>query len=232
VRRTLLVLLSASTLACASAKLAVHDVAAVAKAPTVRGLAVTAAATGAALLLDDEIARAARSNNTPALDSFAKNIETFGGGGSDKVIAGFLLYGVAANDSRARATAFDAIISSVIASKAITPALKEISGRTRPNGEGDASFPSNHATQAFALASVIGSHYPRLRWLAYGVAGGVGFARVYHDAHFTSDVIAGAAIGAFVGHAVAKANRSERAKWTIVPVAGGGQRGLLVMLTQ
>jgi len=217
--------------ACASAKLAVHDVAAVAKAPTVRGLAVTAAATGAALLVDDEIARVARSNRAPAMDSFAKNVETFGGGGSDKVIAGFLLYGLAANDARARATAFDAVISSVIASKAITPALKEIAGRTRPNG-GDQSFPSNHATQAFAVASVIGSHYPRARWLAYGVAGGVGFARVYHDAHYTSDVVAGAAIGAFVGHAVAKANRNERARWTVVPVAGGGRRGLVVMLTR
>jgi len=217
--------------ACASAKLAVHDVAAVAKGPTVRGLAVTAAATGAALLLDDEIARAARNNGSPAIDRFAKNVETFGGGGSDKVIAGFLLYGVAANDSRARAAAFDAVISSVIASKTITPALKELSGRTRPNG-GEQSFPSNHATQAFAVASVIGAHYPRVRWLAYGIAGGVGFARVYHDAHYASDVVAGAAIGAFVGHAVAKANRGERAKWTVVPVVAGDRRGLLVMLTR
>lgn len=230
-RQTLLALLATSTFACASAKLAVHDVAAVAKAPTVRGLAVTAAATGAVMLLDDEISRVARNNSSPAVDSFAKNVETFGGGGSDKVIAGLLLYGVAANDARARGAAFDAVISSVIASKAITPALKELSSRTRPNG-GDQSFPSNHATQAFAVASVIGSHYPRFRWLAYGIAGGVGFARVYHDAHYASDVVAGAAIGAFVGHAVAKANRSERAKWTVVPVVAGDRRGVVVTITR
>jgi membrane-associated phospholipid phosphatase len=130
---------------------------------------------------------------------------------------------VAANNDRARAVAFDAIVSSVIASKAITPALKELTGRERPNG-GDASFPSNHATQAFAVASVIAGHYPEKRWvgwLAYGLANGVAFSRVYHDAHYTSDVLAGAAIGALVGRTVVTTNRRERATWTVTPARNG-----------
>lgn len=225
-RRLVPLLLSTLTLACASSKLVRQDVIAVAKAPARewKSVAVTAGVVGATLLLDDELSRIARHNDSSALDSIAKNVETFGGGGSDKVIAGFLLYGMAKKDDRARAVAFDAIVSSVIATKAITPALKELTGRERPNGGDDASFPSNHATQAFAVASVIAAHYPEKRWVswvAYGLANGVAFSRVYHDVHFTSDVIAGAAIGALVGRTVVTTNRRERATWTVTPVRNG-----------
>lgn len=215
-RLALLLLLSSLAFACASAKLASRDVVAVAKAPTVKGTAIAAAATGAALLLDDEIARVARNNDAPIFD----RIETFGGGGADKVMAGFLLYGLAGRDERARATAFDAFVSSVIASKAITPLVKQLTNRTRPNGDGE-SFPSNHATQSFAVASVIAEHYPRVRWLVYAIAAGVGSARVSNNAHWASDVVAGAAIGTLVGHTVAKTNRNARSQWRISVALGG-----------
>ena len=227
-RLLFLLLLATFTVACASTKLATRDVVAVAKAPTVKGVALTAAAVGAALVLDDEIARVARNNDSPALDRVTEFAEPFGGGASDKVMAGFLLYGLARDDARARAVAFDAVVSSVIASKAITPAMKQLTNRTRPNG-GDESFPSNHATQAFAVATVIASHYEQrwVHWLAYGLAGGVGLARIYHDAHHTSDVIAGAAIGAFVGRTVANTNRRERMTWSVRPTP----RGAVISIT-
>ncbi|HEX6159043.1 MAG TPA: phosphatase PAP2 family protein [Thermoanaerobaculia bacterium] len=92
--------------------------------------------------------------------------------------------------------------------------MKALTQRERPHGGGDDdSFPSNHATQAFAVATVIARHYEErrwVRWLAYGVATGVGFARIYHDDHHTSDVIAGAAIGTFVGHTVVTTNQKWR----------------------
>lgn len=215
------------------ARLAGQDVIAVAKAPARewKTLAVAGAATGAALLLDDEIARVVRNNDSHALDELTSAIEPFGGGHSDKVIAGFLLYGVAVRNDRARAVAFDAFMSSVIASKGITPALKQLTRKSRPGGGNDDSFPSNHATQAFAVASVIASHHrerPWVRWLAYGVAGGVGFARVYNEAHHTSDVIAGAVIGSLVGHTIARTNRLERSRWTVTPMAH--RRGASVLV--
>lgn len=198
-----------------------RDVIAVAKAPVKewKSVAAATAVVGAAVLLDDEIAAVARRNELP----LAETIEPFGGGHSEKVMAGFLLYGLAAKNDRARAVAFDAIVATTIAGKAITPAIKELTDRERPNGGSEPSFPSGHATQAFALASVIASHYERpwVRWLAYGVASGVGLARIDHDAHSTSDVIAGAAIGTLVGRTVAATNRAERAKWTLTPVRDG-----------
>lgn len=210
----ILVILS---LGCSTAKLAVHDLRAVATAPAHatprqwQQTAATTAAVGAALLLDDEIADSISRNATA--DDVFEFIEPFGGGHSDKVMAAFALYGLARKDQRAKNVAFDALVSSTIASKGITPALKAITQRKRPNGDDDESFPSNHATQAFTVATVIARHYEHrrwVRWLAYGVATGVGLARIYHDDHHTSDVIAGAAIGTFVGHTVVSANRKWR----------------------
>jgi membrane-associated phospholipid phosphatase len=207
-----------------------RDIVAVAKAPAAewRKVAAGAAVVGAALLVDDELARVARNNDSPAMHRITGAIEPFGGGASDKVMAGFLLYGIAAKNARARAVAFDAIISSMIASKAVTPALKELTGRERPNGGDADAFPSNHATQAFAVASVVASHYSERRWVkwaAYGLATGVGISRVYRGAHWTSDVLAGAAIGSLVGHTVVETNRGERSKWTVTPIVDGERVG-------
>jgi membrane-associated phospholipid phosphatase len=228
VARVLPVLLALLTLSCASAKLAGRDVVAVARAPVKewKNVAAATAVTGAVMLIDDEIAAGARKNDAPLLDSITNVVEPFGGGHSDKVMAAFLLYGVAAKNGKARAVAFDAIVSTTLASKAITPAIKQLAGRERPNGGDDPAFPSGHATQAFALATVIASHYEQrwVQWLAYGVATGVGLSRVYHDAHWTSDVIAGAAIGAFVGRTVVNTNRKERL--SVRPVPGGVAVGL------
>ena len=89
--------------------MAARDVAAVAQAPAKewRKVAAGAAVVGAALLVDDEVARIARNNDSAILDDVTDAIEPFGGGASDKVMAGFLLYGVVAKNDRARAVAFD-----------------------------------------------------------------------------------------------------------------------------
>ena len=218
-----IILLSLLSMSCAYGRLAQRDVIEVSKAPARHWRGATAAAVlvGAALVVDDEIADAVQRNDSHAMDSVTEAVEPFGGGHADKVIAGFLLYGVAAKNQRATNIAFDAFVSSILASKVITPALKEITDRERPNGGTADAFPSNHATNAFAVASAIAVHYddkPWVKWAAYGLASGVGLSRIYREGHWTSDVIAGAAIGTLVGHTVAKTNRDERAKWTVAPV--------------
>jgi membrane-associated phospholipid phosphatase len=63
---------------------------------------------------------------------------------------------------------------------------------------GHGSFPSGHAAAAFSVATVVSRRYPRQRWLpyvAYGLAGVVGFSRVSLTSHFPSDVFMGAALG-------------------------------------
>ena len=80
---------------------------------------------------------------------------------------------------------------------AATYALKFSIDKERPNG-GSHSFPSGHTSAAFQGASFIHFRYG----LGYGIpaylaASFVGWSRVDSDAHYTSDVIAGALLGTF-----------------------------------
>jgi len=58
-----------------------------------------------------------------------------------------------------------------------------------------ASFPSGHATTAFAVLVAFGSLWPRLRTIALLYAVAVALSRIVVLGHFPSDVIAGAVVG-------------------------------------
>lgn len=222
-------LLALVTTACATTKrhgaLVVDDVRAIGRSARdadardwARAGAVVAAV-AATTALDDE---ARDVTHGERLDRLSANVTPFGGRYSDRVLAGFLVAGLARRDARAKAVAFDGFVTSLLASKIATPALKAVIPRQRPGG-GDESFPSNHATQAFGVASVIDAHYER-RWVgvaAYGVATLVAWARVHDDVHYLSDVVAGAVIGTAVGRLVVRTNERSRSRWTIAPAPGG-----------
>ena len=86
------------------------------------------------------------------------------------------------------------------------------------------------------MASVIASHYSEVGWVqyaAYGTASLVGLSRIYHNAHFTSDVLAGAAIGTLVGTGVVGFNSRQRdgRSYSIMPAVTAGRFGLAVQAT-
>ena len=60
------------------------------------------------------------------------------------------------------------------------------------------SFPSAHTTAAFALASSLAWFYPRGRALFMALAIITATQRVWHTAHYLSDVIAGLGSGVFM----------------------------------
>ena len=60
------------------------------------------------------------------------------------------------------------------------------------------SFPSGHSNTAFSAATLVALSFGNMFWLAYLVAGIVGYSRIYMGAHFPSDVAAGALLGVFV----------------------------------
>lgn len=67
-----------------------------------------------------------------------------------------------------------------------------------PDWDSKGGFPSGHTIGAFAVATVIAHRYRNHRWVpyvAYGVAGAIGFSRLTLSQHFASDVFAGAALG-------------------------------------
>ena len=168
----------------------------------------------------DEMRRRAPNDNR-----FMLKIERFGAEYSAAVLGGFFLAGAIGNETAAE-VAQDGLAASLIASGIITPTIKFITGRARPREDvgiakfhpfslgysSNSSFPSGHTTEAFALASVIANHYEDT-WVtctSYSVAGLVGVARMYHHAHFASDVLAGALIGTLVGKSVVAHNKQMR----------------------
>lgn len=100
--------------------------------------------------------------------------------------------------------------------------LKHVVGRPRPAVgttlaavEFD-SFPSGHATSVFAVATVLGAFYPRLRWPLYAVAGAIALGRVYLSRHYLSDIVAGALIGLVVASLLLRHPRAIAAR-TVAP---------------
>jgi len=85
-------------------------------------------------------------------------------------------------------------------SSIVTTVMKYSIRERRPNGTARNSFPSGHATTAFAFASVVGIEHG-IRWgiPAYILAGGVAYSRLNDNAHYSHDVLAGATIGMAYG---------------------------------
>ena len=116
----------------------------------------------------------------------------------------------------------------IMLSGVVTGGLKGFAGRARPyaspqrpgdwrllSGTQDGarqSFPSGHATAAFAFATAMDRElrqsYPRTaRWAGpalYGAAALTGLARMHSDNHWASDVVMGAGVGIVSGLVVAR----------------------------
>lgn len=64
----------------------------------------------------------------------------------------------------------------------------------------DASFPSGHATIAFAMAVVLSHIEPKWKWIFYLLALGISFSRIYLGKHFPLDVVVGGLLGWGIGY--------------------------------
>ena len=145
---------------------------------------------------------------------------------------------------------------SVVVALGTTFFLKGLVGRARPfvvndtnpfdfkfgggftDAENRSSFPSGHATAAFAMAAATTAETSRwwpgsARYMApllYGAATLTGLSRMYDDDHWASDIMFAAAIGTFSGWKVVRFNHQHPDNWidrwllsaSIAPTGAGG----------
>jgi len=81
----------------------------------------------------------------------------------------------------------------------------------RPLSSSGLGFPSSHAVEAFAAATVLGQLFPESRALWWALAVACGLTRIMSGAHFTSDVVAGSLIGALIATILARSERHATA---------------------
>jgi undecaprenyl-diphosphatase len=85
-----------------------------------------------------------------------------------------------------------------------------------------ASFPSGHATNIFALATVIAILWPRARVLLYTAAVWVAASRVLTGVHYFTDTVVGAILGTAFPYLVR--NRFAARRWLFERTPEGGYR--------
>jgi hypothetical protein len=197
------------------------------------------------LLLDHAVDRAVVRNDHRSWRNAADDVAQLGGVGGLVLIGGGYLTTSLMGQEQGRAMWVDTGIATVLArATAFTaqiavgrarPGLDRGSDDFRPFGSQD-SFPSGHASQAFAMASAISMHAdsPVVGGVAYGLAGLVGVARLETRDHFVSDVVAGALVGTTIGRAVVRWNQDRResgsrAEFSVQPAWAPGYRGISLM---
>jgi len=117
--------------------------------------------------------------------------------------AAFTTYAIGRAMNKPCAAALGAdLVQAQLMAQVFTIGLKQATRRARPEGSGW-SFPSGHASMAFASATVLQRHFGWKAGIpAYAVASYVAASRVQTQRHHLSDVAFGAALGIVAGRTV------------------------------
>ena len=166
----------------------------------------------------------------PGVRNTSQYITDFGASYEIYVLAAFGAYGLIFKSDKVKTTTLLAT-QAYITAGAMSYAVKFLTSRQRPNalnpndpqpennifygpaifnGRNAASgfgssFPSGHTTAAFSAATVYAYEYKDellIPILAYSAASLVGISRITQNAHWTTDVVAGAALGYITGKQV------------------------------
>ena len=186
-----------------------------------------AALEGGLFLADKAIQRNSQSfmAHNPGFKNTSQYITDFGASYEVYTLAAFGAYGLIFKSNKVKTTTLLAT-QSYLAAGAMSWVVKFAVGRVRPNaftpanennavfkGPGfsgsnnslSSSFPSGHTTAAFSAATVFAEEYKDeilIPVIAYSAATLVGLSRISQNAHWATDVFAGAALGYVTGRQV------------------------------
>jgi membrane-associated phospholipid phosphatase len=190
---------------------------------------------------DQEIYDFFAQNNSNASENISKYvIEPWGSGlYSIPLLAG--IYLTSSGESRHRRIALTGVKAYLLSGGAAVVS-KHLFHRHRPDDDDPpdprkwegpfpfttnyTSFPSGHTTTAFAIATVLAMGYPDKLWVgmtSYTLASLVAVSRIHDGKHWGSDVVAGAALGFFIGATLSKVNLK---KVKVSPAAFRGGQGV------
>jgi len=180
---------------------------------------------------DDHIQRWVQGHKNSTNDHISNDVKKIGAF-SVLTFVGLGLYGYIAGDRKAVAT-FLLGLESFIITGVFVEVLKRSTGRSRPNtgnphdtwtgpnisGQTEhMSFPSGDVSSAFSVASVVASEYGNVvvSPLVYTAATLIALSRVHNNAHWSSDVFAGGAIGYFTGKAIVASHRDVKGSFCVL----------------
>lgn len=188
---------------------------------------------------DDDIQKLVLRNRGMNTNIYLKTIFDPLGSGLYSLPSLGLLYGYGAiwHNDKAKETSLKGLEAFLITG-AVIGIIKEITQRHRPYADNpsnaylwsgpynlipDASFPSGHSAEAFAVATVISSSYRKTIWVpivCMTLAGLTAIARVVENNHWASDAFVGSAIGFAIGRLV---YHGSYRRLEILPISSAGQ---------
>ena len=187
-------------------------------------LAGSALLIGAGYSVDNNIKSFSQKNLSAFNDGLFSIDKYYGSGYTFVGIGGLYGYGLLFRNETVRKIGLQTI-EAVGYSGIITSIVKSIAGRSRPyTNDGKAKFhpidfsaahtslPSGHSTTAFAVSAVLANNTNSqyLKIFYYSASTLVSCARLYHNDHWFSDVIAGSLLGYFTGNCVSNKESMQK----------------------
>ncbi len=168
---------------------------------------------------DQRIREGVQERRSPSLDRWQLRVEPLGNLGVTSLGALALWGGGTLAGSEYHAESGRIMSESLLLANALDLGTRWMLGRSRPDelgqsggffSSGQHAFPSGHAARAFTVATVLRERYGRVAgFVAYPLAAILGLSRVEADAHWASDVFAGAVLGHVVAEYVCRRRGSR-----------------------
>jgi len=189
------------------------------------------------LAIDQGAQRFVQAERVPAFDRPMQVITRLGSGWVLLPLTGVVCLALTGWQRRLAAIFATTALSAVI----LESVTKALVGHDRPNAYAW-GYPSAHVLGlvAFVGMAVYGMWVlgARRRWcalaatLATVIVTAVAVSRLWVNAHWLSDVVAGAVIGTATGRLIVRTNQAHRMEWSVAPIVDDRRRGIVIRVSR